>query len=117
MNNRRTFIGESKALFSWLVNCLLFWWFYVSSALWKIFCTKQAGFVVTSKGTRSAEVSEDVIILVIEEIPQKTEWATSYAVEIFEGKETFSRTYLFQRYTAFDELKDTHQETTTMNKS
>ena len=49
--------------------------------------------------TRFAEVSEeDVTILVKEGVPQKTKEATSYAVKVFEGKETFNRTYLFQSY-------------------
>ena len=59
----------------------------------KIFGTKQAGFVVINMATRFAEVSEvDVTILVEEGVPQKTKEATSYAVKVFEGKETLNRT-------------------------
>ena len=59
----------------------------------KIFGTKQAAFVVINMATRFAEVSEvDVTILVKEGVPQKTKEATSYAVKVFEGKETFNRT-------------------------
>jgi len=68
--------------------------------------------------TRFAKVNEeDVTILVNEGVPQKTKEATSYAVKVFEGKETFNRTCLLQSYNAFDELKDTHQETITINNS
>ena len=68
--------------------------------------------------TRFAEVSqEDVTFLVDEGVPQKTKEATSYAVKVFEGKKTVNRTYLFQSYNAFNELKGTHQENITMNKS
>jgi len=51
--------------------------------------------------TRFAEVNEDVTILVNEGVPQKTKKANSYAVKVFEGKETFNRTYLLQSYNAF----------------
>ena len=55
-------------------------------------CTKHAGFVVISMATRFAEVSkEDVTILVNEAVPQKTKEATSYAVKVFEGKETLRK--------------------------
>ena len=67
--------------------------------------------------TRFAEVNEDVTILVNEGVPQKTKKANSYAVKVFEGKETFNTTYLLQSYNAFDELKDIHQETIRLNKS
>jgi len=67
--------------------------------------------------TRFAEVNEDVTILVNEGVPQKTKKANLYAVKVFEGKETFNRTYLLQSYNAFDELKDIHQETIRLNKS
>ena len=41
--------------------------------------------------TRLTEVSEeDVTILVNEGVPQKTKEATSHAVKVFEGKETFN---------------------------
>jgi len=47
--------------------------------------------------THFAEVSEeDVTILVKEGVPQKTKEATSYAIKVSEGKETFNRTYLLQ---------------------
>jgi len=59
----------------------------------KTFGTKQAGFVVINMATRFAEVREDdVTTLVKEEVLQKTKEATSYAVKVFEGKETFNRT-------------------------
>jgi len=62
--------------------------------------------------SRLAEVSEeDVTILVKEGEPQKTKEATSYAVKVFEGKQTLIRTYLFQSYNVFDELKWIHPRT------
>ena len=58
--------------------------------------------------TRFAEVSEEAVtILVQDRVPQKTKEATSYAVKVFEGKETFNKTYLFQSYNTFDELNCT----------
>ena len=32
--NRPNFIGKSEALLLWLVICLIFWWFYLSSVGW-----------------------------------------------------------------------------------
>ena len=64
----------------------------------KIFCIKQAGFVIISlsMATRFAEVSEEeVTILVNDGVPQKTKEATSYAVKVFEGKHFPSYTTKF----------------------
>ena len=55
----------------------------------KFFCIKQAGFVVISMATQFAEVSEEVVtILVNEGVPQETMEDKSYTFKAFEGKET-----------------------------
>jgi hypothetical protein len=70
--------------------------------------------------TRFAEVSEEAVTILVQEgVPQKPKEATSYAVRVFEGKETFNFFLLvfFQSCNVFDELKCTYQENITTNKS